>query len=439
MSEPTTATPRPDPRAAIRRLNMVGLVTLLVLVGGAGGWAASTDLAGAVIAPGSLVVDQDVKKVQHPTGGVVGELNVKDGDNVEAGEVVIRLDETVTKANLGVIISSLDQLEARQARLRAERDGAAEIDFPEHLIVRRSDPKVNEVLSGEEKLFELRATAREGQIAQLKERQFQLADEAKGLAGQLAAQEQQIKLVNEELKGVRQLWQKKLIAIQRVTALERDAASLEGERGRLVASIAQGKGRASEVGLQIIQIDQNLRSEVAAELREAEGQIAELMERRVAAEDQLKRVEIRAPIAGLVHQLAVHTVGGVIGPGEAIMLIVPTDTLSVQVQIAPQDIDLVKVDQETHLRLSAFDARTTPELRARVSRVSADAVLDERTGISYYTARIAIPPEELSRLGSLTLSPGMPVEAFIQTGERSVLSYLTKPLVDQARRTFREQ
>jgi HlyD family secretion protein len=434
-----TAASRPNPRAAIRRLNMFGLVTLLVLIGGAGGWAASTDLAGAVIAPGALVVDQDVKKVQHPTGGVVGELNVDDGDRVKSGDILIRLDETVTKANLGVIMSSLDQLEARQARLRAERDDAAAINFPEALVARRSDPKIDEILAGEERLFELRATAREGQIAQLKEREAQLADEAAGLAGQLQAQEQQITLVNEELKGVRQLWEKKLISIQRVTALERDAASLEGERGRLVASIAQAKGRRSEVGLQIIAIDQNLRSEVAAELRETEGKVAELLERRVAAEDQLKRIDIRAPIDGLVHQLAVHTVGGVIGPGETIMLIVPTDTLSVQVQIAPQDIDLVRVDQETHLRLSAFDARTTPELRAKVSRVSADAVHDERTGVSYYTARIAIPPEELHRLGSLTLSPGMPVEAFIQTGERSVLSYLTKPLMDQAVRTFREQ
>lgn len=430
---------RANPRASIRRLNIIGLVTMLVLVGGAGGWAASTDLEGAVIAPGTLVVDSDVKKVQHPTGGVVGEINISNGDRVKAGDVVIRLDETVTRANLGVVLSSLGQLEARQARLRAERDGAPEIKFPESLTARRSEPSVAETLGGEQKLFELRATAREGQIAQLREREAQLSDEAEGLSGQLAAQEEQIKLVNEELVGVRQLWEKKLISIQRVTALERDAASLEGERGRLVASIAQAKGRRSEVGLQIIQIDQNLRSEVAAELREAEGQIAELTERRVAAEDQLNRIDIRAPIDGLVHQLAAHTVGGVIGPGETIMLIVPTDTLSVEVQIAPQDIDVVEVGQATVLRMSAFNSRSTPELHAKVSRVSADLILDERTGLSYYTARVAIPPTELQRLGTLTLSPGMPAEAFIQTGERSVMSYLTKPLMDQAMRTFREE
>ena len=426
-------------RTAIRRLNIAGMVTLLVLVGGAGGWAASTELSGAVVAPGTVVVEADLKKVQHPTGGVVGELNVKDGDLVRAGDVLIRLDETVTRANLAIVLNSLDQLHARRARLQAERDGLEQIVFSPDLERRRSDPAVAEILDGEEKLFELRASARSGQIDQLKEREAQLHEEIEGLTGQLAAKEREIELVNEELVGVRQLWEKKLISIQRVTALERDASRLEGERGQLVAAIAQARGRQSEIGVQIIQIDQNLRSEVAAELRETESEIAELEERKVAAEDQLKRIDIRAPLDGVVHQLAVHTVGGVIAPAETIMMIVPSGTLTVQVQVAPQDIDHVIVGQEAVLRLSAFNQRSTPELKGEVSRVSPDLILDSRTGVTYYTARISIPPAEMEKLGDLALSPGMPVEAFIQIGGRSVLSYLTKPLVDQAMRTFREE
>jgi HlyD family secretion protein len=428
-----------DPRKAILRLNAVGLALLLALVGGAGGWAFTTELAGAVIAAGTVVVDSDVKRVQHPTGGVVGELLVRDGDEVEAGQVLVRLDQTITRANLEIVLNSLDQAMARKARLEAERDDATEIAFPPELIERAADPDVTAIMAGEKRLFELRAEARSGQIAQLRERSAQLDDEMKGLDGQLAAKDREIELLKKELAGVRDLWEKNLITIQRVTEAERDLARLEGERGELVASIAQAGGRKTEVGLQIIQIDQELRSEVAAELREAEGQIAEFEERRTAAQDQLRRVEIRAPQHGRVHQLAVHTVGGVITAGETIMQIVPTDLLTVEVKVNPQDIDSVRPEQTALLRLSAFNTRTTPEINGTVIRISPDIVHDERTGASYYVARIAIPPEEAKKLAGLTLSPGMPVDAFIQTGQRTVISYLMKPLVDQIMHTFREQ
>lgn len=415
----------------------VALVAALGL--GVGGWASTTEFAGAVIAPGVLVVDTNVKKVQHPTGGVVGELRVREGDRVRSGDVVARLDETVTKANLAIVVKSLDEFYARQARLEAERDGADAVAFPDELAARSGDPALARLMAGEAKLFDLRRSARAGQKAQLRERTAQLREEIGGLSGQVAAKNREIGFIAQELEGVRDLWRKNLIPIQRVTQLERDAARLQGESGQLTAATAQAKGKISEIELQIIQIDQDLRSEVAKELREIQGRIAELVERKVAAEDQLKRVDIRAPQDGVVHQLAVHTVGGVVSPGEPMMLIVPdADALMIEAKVAPQDIDQIRVGQGAVLRLSAFNQQTTPELNGTVDRVAADLVTDQRTGVSHYTVRIALPPREVERLKGLRLVPGMPVEAFVQTGNRTVLSYLTKPLGDQISRAWRE-
>ncbi len=417
----------------------LGVALVILLAFGVGGWAATTEFSGAVIAPGQLVVDTSVKKVQHPTGGVIGELRVRDGDRVKAGDVVARLDETVTRANLAIVVKSLDELYARQARLEAERDAADRVVFPEELAARAEDPAIGRLMSGETRLFEFRRTAREGQKSQLRERTAQLKEEITGLVGQVAAKERETGFITKELEGVRDLWRKNLIPIQRVTALERDAARIQGESGQLVAATAQAKGKISEIELQIIQIDQELRSEVSKELREIQGKIAELVERKVAAEDQLKRIDIRAPQDGIVHQLAVHTVGGVVGPGEALMMVVPNnDLLIVESKIAPQDIDHVRPGQAAFLRLSAFNQQTTPELNGEVDRIAADLITDQRTGMSYYTVRVKIPPEELSRLKELRLVPGMPVEAFIQTGNRTVMSYLTKPLSDQLVRAWRQ-
>jgi HlyD family secretion protein len=270
------------------------------------------------------------------------------------------------------------------------------------------------------------------------QRRRQLREEIQGITGQAAAKKREIELIGQELEGVRDLWRKNLVQIQRVTALERDSARLEGERGQLIAATAQSKGKISEIELQIIQIDQDLRSEVAKELREVQAKIAELVERKVAAEDQLKRIDIRAPQDGLVHQLVVHTVGGVITPGEAMMLIVPeADNLTVEAKLNPQDIDQVQPGQKAVLRFSTFNQRTTPELNGTVIRVSADLTTDQRSGVSYYTVRISIPEAEVARLGGLKLLPGMPLEAFIQTGDRTVLSYLMKPMADQIARAFR--
>jgi HlyD family secretion protein len=432
--------PITDTKAAIQRHLWAGITLLIVLCGGVGGWAATTEISGAVIAPGVLVVDTNVKKVQHPTGGVVGEIRARDGDRVAIGDIVVRLDETVTRANLAIVLRGLDELVARKARLEAERDGLEGIAFPSEFIERLSEPQVAAIVAGESKLFDLRQSARVGQKSQLRERIAQLREEIGGIAAQIKAKAQEIVLIQRELTGARDLWEKNLMPITKLTQLEREATRLEGERAQLTATSAQSKGKISELELQIIQVDRDLASEVGKELREVDAKIGEFVERKVAAEDQLKRIDIRAPQDGIVHQSVVHTIGGVINAGEQLMLIVPsTDNLIVEAKFAPQDIDQVKIGQRAVVRFTSFNQRTTPELNGVVTRVSADTTVDQRTSAPYYTLRISLSREEIARLGEVTLVPGMPVESFIQTGDRKVISYLMKPLSDQVMRAFRER
>jgi HlyD family secretion protein len=424
---------------SIRRHIVAGMAIVVLLVFGVGGWAATTELAGAVISSGHLVVDSNVKKVQHPTGGIVAELRVHEGDRVTAGEILVRLDDTEARAAVSMLAKQLDELSARRARLEAERDDADEIVFPSELVQRAEDSDVSHVIAGERKLFELRRTARNGQKAQLRERVAQLREEIRGLLGQANAKDKEIELINKELVGVRELRAKNLVPVTRLTALERDAARLEGERSQLLGYSAETKGKITETELQIIQVDQDLRSDVGKELADIRAKASELSEQKVAAEDQLKRIDIRAPQEGRVLQLAVHTIGGVIAPGEPIMLIVPeADNLTIEARIAPQDIDQLHTGQSALLRFSAFDQRTTPEIDGEVNLISADLTQDQRTGASYYLVHITPNSRELARLGNVKLVPGMPVEAFIQTGERTVLSYLVKPLRDQITKAFRE-
>lgn len=424
---------------AIRHHLLAGLTLVGVLALGAGGWAATTSLSGAVISNGTLVVNSYVKKVQHPTGGIVADLRVRNGSVVKAGDVLIHLDETQTKANLAIVEKRLDELRAREARLAAERDANAEVAFVETFGNRLADPQVAKVVAGEDSLFQARASFRAGQIAQLGERSAQLAQEIEGLEAQVIGKDRETALINQELAGVRQLLTQGLMQITRVNSLEREAARLTSERGALVASIAQAKGRIAETKLQVLQVDETLQQEVASELREVEASLGEFEERRVAALDQLKRVDIRAPQDGIVHELTVHTTDAVIAPGEGIMLIVPAaDKLEAEIRIAPQDIDQLSIDQPVQLRFSAFDHGTTPEITGTISRIGADLTHEPQTGLSYYTARVSIEGNEVEKLGSVRLIPGMPVEAFVKTGDRTALSYLVKPLSDQIRRAFRE-
>jgi HlyD family secretion protein len=427
-------------RHSIRLHLMVGLAVVVVLAGGLGGWASTAEISGALIAPGSIVVESNVKKVQHPTGGVVGEVLAHDGDLVKAGDVVVRLDDTVTKANLAIVTKSLDGLWARAARLQAEQQGLDKLVFPPQLAERASDPDVKNVMASESKLFEVRTTGRVGQKSQLRERVAQLNEEIGGLQAQEKSKDQEIALVEKELVGVKSLYDQHLVQLTRLTTLERDAARLAGERAQYISSRAQAKGKITETELQIIQVDKDMVSEVSKDLRETNDKIGEFVERKVTAEDQLRRTDIRAPQDGMVLQSTVHTVGGVITAGDAVMMIVPqSDDLQVEAKVNPQDIDKLQIGQKTLLRMSAFNQRTTPELNGLVTRVSPDVTTDQRTGQSYYTIRVSMPPEEVARLGEAKLIPGMPAEAFVQTGDRTLLSYLIKPLSDQLMRAFREK
>jgi len=435
-----SAKPLRSSRASIRLHVLLGMIIVVILAGGLGGWASTAEISGALIAQGSIVVDSNIKKVQHPTGGVVGELRVRDGDRVKAGDILIRLDETVTRANLAIVVNGLTELYARKARLEAERDGADTVAVPKELAGRLDVPEVADALASERKLFELRRKARLGQKDQLQQRIKQLREQIIGLTAQQDAKSKEMELIEQELTGVRDLWQKNLVQINRLTSLEREKARLQGERGQLIAAAAEAQGKIIETQLQIIQVDQELSSDVAKELREIDSKIGEYVERKVTAEDQLKRTDIRAPQDGIVFQSTANTVGGVITAGDPIMLIVPeTDTLQVEVKVDPKDIDQVKFGQAVVLRFSAFNQRTTPELNGTVVRIAADTTNDQRTGQPYYLVRISMTADEMRRLGAVKLTPGMPVEAFIQTGERTMLSYLVKPLHDQLMRSFREK
>ena len=424
--------------ASIRRHIVIGSVLFGVIVFGLGGWASTAQISGALIAQGTIVVDSNIKNVQHPTGGVVGEVRVHDGDHVKSGDVLIRLDETVTRANLAIVRKGLNEAYARKARLAAELDGADAIAVPPELAGRLDDPDVKDAIAGERKLFESRRSARLGKKDQLQQRIQQLQDQITGLTAQQDGKAKESDLIQQELAGVRDLRNRNLIPLDRLILLERAAVQLQGSRGQLMATVAEAKGRIAETQLQILQVDQELSSDVAKELPETESKIGELIERKVTAEDQLKRTDIRAPQDGVVFQSTANTVGGVIKAGDQIMQIVPkTDKLLVEVKVEPKDIDKVAFGQPVVLRFSAFDQRTTPELNGTVQRIGADASTDQRTGMSYYLVRIAIDDGEVERLGAVKLTPGMPVEAFIQTGERTLLAYLIKPLHDQMTRSLR--
>ena len=431
-----------DPRRTIRRLNVLGFATILLLVGGIGGWASTSKLVGAVIAPGTIVVESNVKKVQHPTGGVVGQIFVKEGSFVEEGQIVMRLDDTVTRSTLGVVRSQLDEFTARDARLTAERDGDGKVTFPQDLLDRAAEDKgVAAAIAGEQKLFDSRRSGREGQRSQLRERISQSKEEITGLTAQQAAKENEIKFIGEELTGVSQLYKQNLVSIQRFMALQRDQARLQGERGQLVADAARARAKISETELQILQLDQDFRTDVLKDMREAQGKIAELKERVTAAEDQLKRIDIRAPQTGIVHQLSVHTVGGVVANGEIIMQIVPVeDKLLVEAKVPPQDIDQVEHGAKATVRIMAGNQRTMSDIITEVTLVGADLIKEkEQPNQTYYLVRAPLPADQVARLDQLKLVPGMPAEMFIQTKERTALEYLLKPLREQLARTFRER
>lgn len=413
---------------------------IALLFGVVGGWAGTVEISGAIVAHGAVVVDTHEKKVQHSTGGIVSAILVRDGAHVEAGDLLVQLSDVIPRANLAFVTKSLDELYARKSRLEAERDGIEQMTLAPTLVNRMTDPAVAVLVTSERRLFELRRIAQSGNKARLRERMEQLQKQIEGYSAQEVSKGKEIALINSELDGIRSLVARKLTSLSKLTGYERDATRIVGERAQLIASIAQARGAIAEVELQILQLDKEFSSETGSELREVDAKIAEFEERKVTAEDQLSRMNIRAPSSGTVQQSTVHTVGGVIGAGEPIMLIVPdNDILSVEVKVAPQDIDQLLVGQSTLLRFTAFNQHSTPEVSGAVSMIAADVTRDQRTDESYYVARITPNLENPERLGTVTVVPGMPVEVFIRVGERKVISYLMKPLTDQMMRAFRDQ
>ena len=417
-----------------------GVRVLLVAFGVGGGWATLVPLSGAVVVAGTLVAESNVKKVQHQAGGIVAKILVHDGTHVKDGDLLVRLDETQARANLEVLAKQLDETRVRIARLVAERDGLDDLKLPRELAARGADKDLQLLFTSEKSLFKARGSARASQKQLLRSRIEQLKQEIEGFTAQIKSKAAQRDLIAGELQGVQSLYEKHLVPLTRLTSLQRDAANLDGEQGQLQSSIAETQGKISEAELQIVQVDQQFRSDVVKDLREAEDKEAELAQKKVAAQDVLNRIDIHAPTSGVVHDLAEHTIGGVIAPGETLMQIVPdTDDLQIEAKLQINDIDQVHVGQRTNVRFATFNQRTTPSLNGFVTYVSADSTQDKQSNASFYTVRVTLPEQEVKRLGGLQLVSGMPAQVFLETGSRTMFSYLTKPIAEQMHRAFSER
>lgn len=415
-----------------------GTMLAALLVTGVGGWAATAKLSGAVIAPGAVVVDQNLKSIQHRDGGIIADIAVREGDLVETGQVLIRLEDAQSRAELSIVRSQLVKLEARRARLLAERDGLPEIEFSS---VYGDDPEFAEtVILGETRLFAGNRAQRESRQHQLRLTIHQTEEEIEGLEAQLQSKADEIRIVQEEHARLQSLVDSGLMEVSRLYNFTRDSARMLGEQGEIEAAIARARMRISEINLQILDIDELSRTEAQRELSEVEATLSELSDRRVVLEDLLARTEIRAPISGTINELNVDTVGGVISPAEVLVTIVPQDArLRLEARIAPAMIDQVGANQATRIRFPAFNQRTTPELNGKVTHVSPATSRDAGTGEAYYLAVVDVPETELQRLNGRSLLPGMPVEVYITTDSRSAMSYLVKPIADQMSRAMTER
>lgn len=412
------------------------LIASVIVVGG---WATIVPISSAVVLPGTLVVESHVKKIQHPTGGVLAEIDVEDGTHVSTGTLLARLDQTQLQANQQIIADQLDQIRARIARLLSERDGLTEVQTPPQLAGRIRDASVASLIASEISLFNARSSARQSQRELHENNIRQFEEQIGGVEAEIKSKSSQLDLIATELTGVQELYAKGLVPLTRMTTLQRDAARLDGERAQLTATIAETKAKIGQARLQIVKIDQDFRSEVMKDLRESQDKEAELSEKNVAAQDQLHRVEIRAPTSGVIHQLAVHTIGGVVRPGDVIMEVVPDkDDLEIEGHLPPNAIDQVKHGQEAYLRFTAFDRQTTPQVVGSLSYISADLSHEEQSHASFYTVRINLPDEQRRRIKGVTLVSGMPAEIFLKTKSRTMLSYLFKPITDQFGRMFNE-
>ncbi len=433
MNEPAKT---PPARAPI----LLGAVALTLLVGGFGLWSVTTEIAGAVVAGGQVEVEQNRQVVQHPDGGVVAKILVKDGDLVAAGAPLIQLDGTLLTSELTIVEGQFFEILARRGRLEAERDDAATITFPTELTnFAQSRPEIAALMKGQERLFSARAETEANEIDQLQRRRGQIASQIDGITAQRASADSQLRLIDAELTDLKQLLDRGLTQASRVLALEREKARLEGSVGELDASRAEAEGRVTEIDIEILKRGSTRREDANSQLRDLGYRELELAERRRSLIEQIDRLDIRAPVAGIVHALQVTTPRSVIRAAEPVLYLVPQDRpLVIAARVAPIHVDEVRIGQEVTLRFAAFDSRTTPELFGQVSRVSADALVDEASKTSYYRAEVVLDPGELSKLDGHTIIPGMPVEVFIRTGERTPLAYLVKPFAEYFNRAFRE-
>ncbi|WP_313529024.1 HlyD family type I secretion periplasmic adaptor subunit [Shinella sp.] len=430
-----------DRKWSSRRYAIAGYTTVFVLLGGMGAWAALTRINGAVVAAGIIEVAANRQVVQHLTGGVVGEIRVKEGDTVKVGDVLMRLDDTFDQSELTVIEGQLYSLLGTAARLQAEQDDKTEITFdPDLLKAVATNPEAAEIVTGQKRLMAARAETRDKQAAQLQEKKAQIAKQNEGLESRIQALETQVSLIGKELDAQNKLLAQSLTNASRVLALQREEAEIRGTISQARSNIAENTGRVAEIEIAILNIHSTVREEATTSLREIEAKIAELKERRNAKLETLGRMDITAPMSGVVLGMQVHALRSVIRPADPLLYIIPQEQdLVISTQISPTQIDQVHVGQMAHIRFGAFDHRSTPEIFGHVTKVAADVLSDQRTGATFYKAEIKPEAGEMAKLGDKHVMPGMPVETFIQTSERSPLEYLVKPLADYFAKAFRER
>lgn len=431
------AAPPPPPPWRARFPMIVGAVALVILVGGLGYWAVTAQLAGAVISSGKLEVETKRQVIQHPDGGVVGAIMARNGDVVEAGQVLVQFDATLLNSEVAIVRGQLNDIAARKARLEAERDDAAEVAFPEWLAAQEAED-VQEAIRGQQQLFDARLVSLERESEQLAERRSQYEFEIEGIGAQLEALNTQQVLIAEELRDQMSLLEKGLTQATRVSTLRREEARLLGDIGGLKASAAQLRGSVAEVNIELIKLKTTRREEAITTLRELDFREIELTERLLGLTERMSRLSVKSPVNGVIYGSEVFALQSVVQAGAPMMYVVPQDQpMVIEARIDPTNVDQIYRGQEAGLRFTAFEARTTPELIGAVVDFSADAFTDEVTGQPYYAVSVLPAEGELEKLGDNTLIPGMPVEVFIKTNERSPLDYLTKPLTDYFTRSMR--
>ncbi|WP_254451521.1 HlyD family type I secretion periplasmic adaptor subunit [Ruegeria sp. HKCCA5763] len=419
---------------------LVGFLALFLLVGGLGYWAVKTRLAGAIVSSGVIEVQSNRQVVEHPDGGVVGEIFVRDGDVVSSGDMLLRLDDTFLSSEQTIVEAQLFELLVRRARLEAERDGLTPAELTTQLTEVQKEYGIGaDLIAGQQNLFEARLETLSRQDEQLRKQVVQIESEIEGTQAQLVSLRRQVELIEDELEDQQSLLNRGLTQTSRVLALQREEASLNGEIGRLEAAVARLRGQIASTEIQIVELTATRREEAITTLRDVQAQVAELSERRLSLSERLTRLDIRAPVTGRVYGSQVFALQSVVQPGEPMMYIVPQDTpLLVAARVDAIHVDQLHVGQPVALRFPAFNQRETPELDGQVYNVSADTFTDEQSGFTFYRAEVELNDEQIDRLNGQELLPGMPVEALIKTDERTPLSYLVKPMADYFNRAFRE-